>query len=62
MLHFGEQARMTDEMLWEAGMERPCARTRRGTCRFEPCCVAQGIRCCSECRTRCHAPCPASGR
>lgn len=54
------QTAISDELLWEAGMERGCV-TKKMRCRFEPCTVAQGVRCCAECR-KCHAPCTIATR
>lgn len=49
------QTAIDDEALWELGMERGCVHTG-GFCRYDPCTVAQGIRCCAECML-CHSPC-----
>lgn len=45
------------EELWAAGYRRECGRHPRMACRFEPCTIAHGIRCCRECMG-CARPCP----
>lgn len=42
--------------LWELGIAERCVRGR-GMCRYQPCTVVQGVRCCAACATKCHAPC-----
>ena len=42
--------------LWECGIPEECIKGR-GNCRFQPCTVAQEVRCCAACR-RCVNPCP----
>ena len=51
------QPALFDRMeLWECGIDERCIRGR-GTCRYQPCTVAQEVRCCAACR-RCGSPCP----
>ena len=42
--------------LWEMGASEKCVRGR-GMCRYQPCTVVQGVRCCAACMS-CYAPCP----
>jgi len=46
-----------DEALWAAGYERMCVDHPDVYCRFEPCTISHGIRCCAECEG-CANPCP----
>lgn len=39
---------ITDEEFWEAGMTRRCV-YHAMDCRFEPCTISNGVRCCGEC-------------
>lgn len=41
--------------LWEMGATEKCVKGR-GTCRYQPCTVAQGVRCCAACMM-CGNPC-----
>ena len=50
------QTAVDDETLWELGLERQCIRTDIH-CRFEPCTLASGVRCCADCMM-CGNPCP----
>ena len=43
------------EQLWTMGIAEKCVRGR-GICRYQPCTVAQGVRCCAACM-RCVKPC-----
>lgn len=50
------QLRLFDRFeLWEMGEVEKCVRGR-GTCRYQPCTVAQGVRCCAACMM-CADPC-----
>ena len=42
--------------LWTMGAAEKCVRGR-GDCRFQPCTVVQGVRCCAACRFKCASPC-----
>lgn len=42
--------------LWEMGATEKCVRGR-GMCRYQPCTVVQGCRCCAACPTGCSNPC-----
>ena len=41
--------------LWEMGATEKCVRGR-AACRYQPCTVAQGVRCCAACMM-CGNPC-----
>ena len=43
------------ESLWTMGIAEKCVRGR-GTCRYQPCTVAQEVRCCAACMM-CSNPC-----
>ena len=45
--------------LWELGASYACI--HGGACRFEPCVVTAGVRCCVECM-KCGSPCPKCGK
>jgi len=51
-----EQTQIDDSTLWELGYERQCIHVDVH-CRFEPCTLAQGVRCCADCMP-CGSPCP----
>ena len=51
-----EQLRITDEQLWQAGMQRGCVHNAGYVCRHDACTVTQGVRCCYECM-KCGSPC-----
>lgn len=46
--------------LWELGFSEKCVKGR-GTCRYQPCTVVQGVRCCTACR-KCGDPCAKAVR
>lgn len=48
------------ESLWEMGIAEKCVRGR-GDCRYQPCTVAQGVRCCAACM-KCVKPCDKAGK
>ena len=41
--------------LWTLGVKEKCVRGR-GECRYQPCTVANDVRCCAACR-QCWSPC-----
>ena len=43
------------EQLWSMGVVEECVRGR-GECRYQPCTVAHGVRCCAACML-CYRPC-----
>ena len=46
-----------DEALWEAGYHRGCIHAKQ-TCRYEPCCIVQEVKCCADCPfDGCSVPC-----
>ena len=46
--------------LWEMGVPERCVRGR-GSCRYQPCTVVQGVRCCAACN-KCGNPCERAVR
>ncbi|MBQ3342705.1 MAG: hypothetical protein IJG84_12470 [Kiritimatiellae bacterium] len=50
-----------DEVLWESGYSRECARHPEISCRYEPCTIANGVRCCADCMM-CVSPCGIAER
>lgn len=48
------------EQLWELGVTEKCVRGR-GDCRYQPCTVAAGVRCCAACMM-CGNPCERTRR
>ena len=42
--------------LWECGVAEKCI-MGKGACIYQPCTVAQEVRCCAACK-RCGSPCP----
>ena len=58
----GRQACMFDrETIWALGDVEACI-MGRGRCRFQPCTVAQGVRCCAACRLGCTSMCKKTGK
>ena len=55
------QLAMFDRMeLWELGDVEKCVKGR-GACGYQPCTVAQDVRCCAACMM-CGRPCPKANR
>lgn len=51
----GQMDMFDREFQWEYGIDDECVRGG-GRCRFQPCTVAQGVRCCAACGG-CYSPC-----
>lgn len=49
------------ETMWVLGAAEACV-MGRGRCRFQPCTVAQGVRCCAACRFGCVSMCGKAGK
>ena len=50
-----QQSLFDREHLWSMGVVEECVRGG-GICRYQPCTVVQGVRCCAACMM-CHKPC-----